>query len=59
MEQQVKNEHQKNYCLSPSICKRKTVNGKSYIVRSYFAGEKDFAKAVENLAIKQAYKDLR
>lgn len=39
-----------------SVTKKKIVKGKTYIVRSTFAGKKDFAKTIQQLAIKQAYK---
>ena len=44
------------YYFSPSITKTRTVNGKSYKVRSYFIGGKDFQETVKQLAVKQAYK---
>ncbi len=47
------------YFFSPSITKRRMVNGKTYIIRSYFAGKKDFQETIKQLAIKQAYKDVR
>lgn len=47
------------YLFSPSISKRKTVGGKSYYVRRYFRGGKDFEKAMEQLATKQLYKNAR
>ena len=43
------------YFFSPSITKTRTVNGKIYTIRSYFAGDKDFNKTVTELAVKQAY----
>lgn len=42
------------YMFAPSIGKRRTVDGKTYIVRSYFAGGKDFERAMERLAARQA-----
>ncbi len=66
MSQEVKNEPkqetneldglEKHYLFSPSITRRKTVCGKTYTVRSYYAGGKDFRKAITRLAEKQAYK---
>jgi hypothetical protein len=47
------------YYFSPSITKRRTINGKDYIIRSYFKGGKDFQKTVQGLAVKQAYKKVR
>ncbi len=47
---------EKHYLFSPSITRRKTVCGKTYTVRSYYAGGKDFRKAITRLAEKQAYK---
>lgn len=44
----------KHYMFAPSIGKRRTVDGKTYIVRSYFAGGKDFERAMERLAARQA-----
>ncbi len=44
------------YFFAPSITKTRTINGKTYIVRSYFAGNKDFAEVITQLAIRQAYK---
>lgn len=42
------------YMFAPFIGKRRTVGGKSYIVRSYFAGGKDFKRTMERLASRQA-----
>lgn len=47
------------YFFAPSITKKRTVNGKSYAVRSYFKGGKDFNETVKRLAVKQAYKQAR
>ncbi len=47
------------YFFSPSITKKRTINGKTYIIRSYFVGKKDFQETIKQLAIKQAYKDVR
>ena len=41
------------YFFSPSISKRKTVSGKTYNVRSFYTGGKDFEKTMERLAVKQ------
>ena len=45
----------KHYTFSPSISKRRMVGGKTYYVRSYFTGEKDFHETVKRLATRQAY----
>jgi len=42
------------YMFAPSISKRRTLGDKTYFVRSYFAGGKDFEKAMERIATKQA-----
>ncbi len=47
------------YFFSASITKKRTINGKTYIILSYFVGKKDFQKTIKQLAIKQAYKDVR
>lgn len=47
----------RHYSFKPSISKRRALNGKSYIIRSYFAGGNDIQEAVTQLAVKQAYKD--
>ena len=46
------------YYFSPSITKKRTVNGKTYTVRSYYVGGKDFNETVKRLAVKQAYKNV-
>lgn len=46
------------YLFSPSISKRRTIVGKSYRVRSYFIGDKNFNETVEKLAVKQTYKKV-
>ena len=45
--------------LCPSVSKRKTVGGKSYYVRRYFRGGKDFERTMERLAVNQANKAAR
>lgn len=45
------------YFFSSSITKTRTVNGKSYTVRSYYAGGKDIHETVKRLAEKHAYKN--
>lgn len=47
------------YLFSPSISKRRTVNGKSYYVRSYFASGQDFEKTMQRLATQQVNKNAR
>ena len=47
------------YLFSPSISKRRTVNGKSYYVRSYFASGRDFEKTMQRLATQQINKNAR
>ncbi len=53
---QIEDTLPEHYIFSPSVTKTRTINGKTYIVRSYFAGKKDFAKVMTQLAIRQAYK---
>ncbi len=45
------------YMFAPSINKRRTMGGKTYYVRSYFNGEKDFEKTMERLAVRHTYKN--
>ena len=53
-------EYEKNcYLFAPSVSKRKTVGGKSYYVRRYFRGGKDFERTMERLAVNQANKAAR
>ena len=47
------------YLFSPSISKRKTVGGKTYFVRRYFRGGKDFEKAMETLAMQETIQNAR
>ena len=44
-----------HYTFAPSISIRKIVDGKSYYVRRYFKGGKDFEKIMQSLAVKQIY----
>lgn len=44
------------YFFSPSISRTRKIKGKTYIVRSYFKGGKDFNETIKKLAVKQAYK---
>lgn len=45
------------YLFSPSISKRRTIQGKSYYVRSYFASGTDFEKTMQKIAVKNATKN--
>jgi len=47
------------YLLFPSISKRKNVGGKTYFVRRYFNGDKDFEKSMQNLASQHTFKNKR
>ncbi len=47
------------YCFLPSVTKTISVGGKTYTVRSYFKGGKDFRKTVKQLAVKQAFTNVR
>ena len=42
----------RHYSFKPSISKRKIVGGKSYYVRRYFKGDKDFTEVMKDLATK-------
>jgi len=42
----------KHYSFAPSISRQKTVGNKSYYVRRYFKGDKDFSEVMERLAAK-------
>lgn len=44
-----------HYTFAPSISMRKIVDGKTYYVRRYFKGGKDFEKTMQSLAVKQIY----
>ena len=53
-------DYEKNcYLFSPSISKRKTVSGKTYFVRRYFRGGKDFGQAMEQLAVQHTTNNVR
>ena len=43
------------YLLFPSISRRKAIGGKTYYVRGYFKGGKDFEKTMQTLAVKNTY----
>lgn len=47
------------YLLFPSISKRKNIGGKTYFVRRYFNGDKDFEKSMQILASQHTFKDKR
>ena len=48
-----------HYIFAPSISMRRIVDGKTYYVRRFFKGGKDFEKTMQSLAVKQSYKDMR
>ena len=53
-------EYEKNcYLFAPSVSKRKTVGGKSYYVRRYFRGGKDFENTMAQLATNKIKKIVR
>ena len=53
-------DYEKNcYLFSPSVSKRKNVDGKAYFVRRYFRGGKDFEKTMENLAVQNIVRNAR
>ena len=53
-------EYEKNcYLFAPSVSKRKTVGGKSYYVRRYFRGGKDFEKTMKSIAVQRTTKNVR
>ena len=54
--EQIEDEFEGLYIFSPSITRTRTINGKTYTVRSYFKGGKDFNETIKRLAVKQAYK---
>lgn len=47
------------YIFSPSIGKKKNVGGKTYYVKRYFNGERDFETSMKNFAISDYYKNVR
>ena len=47
------------YLCSPSISNRMIVKGKPYYIRRFFTGDINFETAIQNLAIKQANKQVR
>ena len=50
-------DYENYYLFAPSVSRRKTVGGKTYYVRRYFRGDKDFERTMERLATKQIYKN--
>ena len=53
-------DYEKNcYFFSPSISKRKQVDGKTYYVRRYFRGGKDFEKTMKSIAVQRTTKNVR
>ena len=53
-------EYEKNcYLFAPSVSRRENVGGKTYYVRRYFRGDKDFERTMERLAVNQANKAAR
>ena len=53
-------EYEKNcYLFAPSVSKRKTVGGKSYYVRRYFRGGKDFEKTMKTIAVQRTTNNAR
>ena len=52
-----KREIDTSYRLAPSISKTRVVNGKTYHITSYFAGDKDFEEIMIRLAIKHYYEE--
>lgn len=58
-EQDDKFDGEMPYPFSPSISVRKNVDGKTYYVRRFFKGGKDFEKTMQSLAVRQTYKNMR
>lgn len=60
LKNEIQNEYGKvnNYIFSSSISRRKTVNGKTYLVRSYFIGGKDFEETIKRLAVQKTLKEV-
>ena len=52
-------EFENCYIFSPSIGKKKNVDGKTYHIRRYFNGNRDFETAMKELATKQVNKTAR
>jgi len=47
------------YIFSPSIGRKKNVGGKTYNVKRYFNGNRDFETSMKELAAKQVNKNAR
>ena len=47
------------YIFSPSIGRKKNVGGKTYRVKRYFNGDRDFEAAMKKFAISDYYKNVR
>lgn len=49
-------DYENCYIFSPSVSKRKTVGRKTYYVRRYFNGGKDFEQAMKSIAVQRTMK---
>ena len=47
------------YLFSPSLCKRRDIGSKSYYVRRYFNGGKDFEQTMKSIAVQRTMKNVR
>lgn len=47
------------YIFSPSIGKKKNIGEKTYYVKRYFNGERDFETSMKKFAISDYYKNVR
>ena len=47
------------YIFSPSIGRKKNVGGKTYYVKRYFNGERDFETSMKKFAISDYNKNVR
>ena len=47
------------YIFSPSIGRKKNVGGKTYNVKRYFNGNRDFETAMKQFATNDYYKNVR
>ena len=47
------------YIFCPSIGKKKNIGGKTYYVKRYFNGERDFETSMKKFAISDYYKNVR
>ena len=48
-----------SYFFSPSIGRKKSIGGKTYLVRRYFNGDRDFETSMKKYAQEQATKIAR